>query len=676
MLKQRWVVPSIVFLLLCLMFAEMTGSVHSESVTWDEGDHLFAGFMSLHTHDFGYNPEHPPLAKMVAALPLLPLQLRIAPDTHEFFKDNAYFGGHDLLFRNSPRFTGQQLIFRARLAMMVFPLTLGLLLFFAGRELFDTATGLLALALLATEPNILTHGPLVTTDTAVSCFFVALVWTAFRYAERPTVPRLLLAGLAAGGALGAKHSGLVLVATIAPLFLGETIWKIFRKRRVAHASDNWPHNLSTFGGGYLAIVLLGTVVLWAVYGFRYAARPAGLPLGTGLANYVAGLHPAEAKAIVLVGRLHLLPESWLFGLADVRLVANAMPTYFLGQVYAHGLWRYFPILLLIKLTVGTLVLVILAVYSGLRDLLPRGRALTYTVVPAALYFLVAMGSGLNLGVRHVLPCIPFLLLFAAAGTVALARQSRVWALIVTVLVAAHIASSARTYPLYLSYSNEAWGGPSHTARYLSDSNVDWGQQLLHVSSWLAAQPIPIRTQPCAFAYFVTPFLLPADYGIPCRPLPTFDTSYEAPLDGPQTFTGTLLISAADLNGFEWGTRIRNPYQGLINCTPDAVIDNGVFVFHGTFDLRAAAAIAYNTRAGDALRAGKPAQAAAHARLALAIDPGNFDALYNLGQALAATHDIAGAFAAFHQGLNRTAEMEPSAQSMWRSQIVSELKKLS
>lgn len=285
-----------------------------------------------------------------------------------------------------------------------------------------------------------------------------------------------------------------------------------------------------------------------------------------------------------------------------------------------------------------------------------------------------MGSGLNIGVRHVLPCIPLLLLLAAAGAVALARRSRPWAAVIIVVVLMHIASSARAYPLYLPYSNEAWGGSSHTAQYLSDSNVDWGQQLLHVSSWLNAQSVPARAQPCAFAYFVTPFLLPADYGIRCRLLPTFDTSYEAPLDGPQSFTGTLLISSADLNGFEWGTRIRNPYQALVGRIPDAVIDDGILVFHGTFDLRAAAAIAHNTRAGDALRSGNPALAAVQTRIALRMDPGNFDALYNLGQALAESHDIAGATAAFRQALDRTSAMEPSAQTMWRNQIKSELAK--
>lgn len=178
----------------------------------------------------------------------------------------------------------------------------------------------------------------------------------------------------------------MLVASLAPIFFGEFAWDVFSKRSTSTVHRNWHGNLRILGGGYLAIVLIGIFVLWSVYGFRYAARPDGQPLAGGLANYVTSLRPAEAKSIVLVGRLHLLPESWLFGLADVRAVANAMPTYFLGQIYAHGLWRYFPVLLLIKLTLGTLILVFLAGYAVLRGLVPRSRALVYTTIPAALYF--------------------------------------------------------------------------------------------------------------------------------------------------------------------------------------------------------------------------------------------------------------------------------------------------
>lgn len=94
--------------------------------------------------------------------------------------------------------------------------------------------------------------------------------------------------------------------------------------------------------------------------------------------------------------------------------------------------------------------------------------------PAAFYFLIAAGSGLNIGVRHILPCLPLLILFAAAGGMALARRDRAGAAITSVLLLAHVASSAFAFPLYLPYANEAWGGRATTWRYLSDSNVDWG----------------------------------------------------------------------------------------------------------------------------------------------------------------------------------------------------------
>jgi hypothetical protein len=46
-------------------------SVRRNSITWDEDDHIYAGYMSWKRADFGLNPEHPPLVKMLAAVPLL-----------------------------------------------------------------------------------------------------------------------------------------------------------------------------------------------------------------------------------------------------------------------------------------------------------------------------------------------------------------------------------------------------------------------------------------------------------------------------------------------------------------------------------------------------------------------------------------------------------------------------
>ncbi|MGI4830779.1 MAG: tetratricopeptide repeat protein [Janthinobacterium lividum] len=667
--------PVLVMVLIAIYLVSMAASVHRESVTWDEGDHLFAGFMSLDTGDFGLNPEHPPMAKMVAALPLLPLHLRVPPLQGRFFKGEAYRDGRDLLFGNLPRYAGPDLLFRARLAMLLFPLSLALLVFFAGRELFGTATGLLALCLLAFEPNLLTHGPLITTDMAISATFMATVWAAYRYAVCPTFPRLAVAGLAAGLALAAKHSGLVLLVALLPLLAGEAVLRAWGRRRSRNSAADFRttrRDALHLLGGLIGMVGIALLVLWAFYGFRYAARPAGLGLSPDLAHYVVPLRSIEAGGILLLARLHVFPESWLYGLADVRLVANATPTYFFGKVYAHGLWLYFPAVLLIKLTLGSLALLAIALFAAARGWLNQPRELWFVLFPMALYFLIASGSGLNIGVRHILPCIPLLLLFAAAGAVAAARRGRGWAIAVAVLLCAHVASSAWAFPLYLPYANEAWGGSARLPQLLSDSNVDWGQQLPQVAQWVR---INRAEESCHFAYFVTPFILPSDYGIPCTLLPTFDSAAEQDIDVPATVNGVLLISQGDLNGFEFGTKVRNPYEPLVSRKPDAVIDHGVFVFRGSFYLPDAAAMAPTQRATRALAAGDARMAVTEAQKALAISPSNFDALVIAGKALAAQQQTGLAADAFHAALHRVDAMEPSAQALWRPQIEQQLRSL-
>ncbi len=665
--SSPWLTPILVLVLLAIFLLSMAASAYRESVTWDEGDHLFAGFMSLRGGDFGLNPEHPPMAKMVAALPLLSLHLHVPPLKSRFFKEESYRDGRDLLFGNMPRYSGPQLLFRARLAMLVFPLGLALLVFFAGREFFGTATGCLALGLLAFEPNLLTHGPLITTDMAISTMFVATVWAAYRYAVLPTVLRTLLFGLTLGLALAAKHSGLVLLVALVPLFAGEVVLRAVQRRRM-HTQENrstLQRDVLALSGGLIAVIAFALLVLWAFYGFRYRARPEGLSLSPDLAHYVRPLRPLEAHGILLLARLHIFPESWLYGLTDVRLVANSMPTYLFGRIYAHGLPSYFPAVMLIKLTLGTLLLLGLVLFATARGWLRNMRELWYVLFPAAFYFLVASGSGLNIGVRHVLPCIPLLLLFAAAGGAALARRGRGWAVLVGLCVFVHAASSARAFPLYLPYANEAWGGSTNTWRYLSDSNVDWGQQLQQVSTWVRANNAGAD---CHFAYFVTPFILPSDYGIPCALLPTFDSEADVDMDISPWVTGILLISQGDINGFEFGTRVRNPYQPLVGRKPDAVIDDGVFVFRGSFFLPDAAAMAPTQRAIRALKAGDLSIAASEARKALAISPANFDALLVYGNALARKHENAEAAESFRAALRRVEEMEPSAQNLWRPQV--------
>ena len=214
-------------------------------------------------------------------------------------------------------------------------------------------------------------------------------------------------------------------------------------------------------GALAAVVLIGVAVLWAFYGFRYAARPARTGPFTD-AGCSMSVHWREWKrhGILFAAKLHLLPESWLYGLADVRAMANGMPSYFFGKVYAHGVWFYFPVLFTIKSTLGMLGLLLLTCLRSLAERMRgKGREVWFLVAPPALYLLVAMGSHLNIGARHILPIWVFCCVIAGAGAAALIKRSRRWAWAVAALLVLHAASSIHAAPNYISYANEAWGGP-------------------------------------------------------------------------------------------------------------------------------------------------------------------------------------------------------------------------
>src|SRR5690606_13694997 len=173
------------------------------------------------------------------------------------------------------------------------------------------------------------------------------------------------------------------------------------------------------------------------------------------------------------------------------------------------------------------------------------RAIWYLAVPAVVLFTTSMASGLNLGFRHILPVVPYLLVLAGAAGALVARRARVLKWAVAAVVVAHAGSSLRAYPGYLAYSNEAVGGPSRTHRVLTDSNVDWGQGLLQAARYLEDHGI----QDCWFASS-TPHVDPGEVGIPCRPLQSGIRNLYPP-PHPAVVEGTVLVSASEINGQWW-----------------------------------------------------------------------------------------------------------------------------
>jgi dolichyl-phosphate-mannose--protein O-mannosyl transferase len=353
-------------------------SVKHESLSFDEGDHIFAGYMSLKHHDFGLNPEHPPLVKMIAALPLLGMNLHEPQLQNRNFKTEAYLSGRDFIFQGDH----DKVIFRARMAASIFALLVALLAFLTACEMFGTGAGFIALTLIVFEPNFLAHGALVTTDTGAAAALLASIYAFYRYVKSPSWRRVVVLGLAAGLFFIVKHSAVLLP----PMLILLAITELLRPRRARDDTET-RLNQSVRSAGVLVIAgIIAVGIMWVFYGFRYASRPAGTQLNPLLEDTLGNLHPAEAKVITRVARWKVLPESWLYGLADVRSVANTWPSYMFGKVYAHGVWFYFPVAFVIKATLTTLIFLPLIVYAIATGKLRGWREILFLSLPPALYF--------------------------------------------------------------------------------------------------------------------------------------------------------------------------------------------------------------------------------------------------------------------------------------------------
>jgi hypothetical protein len=599
-------------LLLAVMGAELALSARQQSQTFDEAVHIFAGYRYWKNFDFGVNPEHPPLVKLVAALPLLRLPLRVPvalPDAD--FKMVEYAAGRDFLYGNDAK----GMLSRARMAAAAFTICLALAVFAVAYSMWGVGPAFLALALLVFEPNFLAHGALVTTDIGVTLGIFLGVVSFYWYLKKPSALRLAVAGLAAGICLSAKHSGTLLFPMLVCLALAELLPlrdPVTRK----FSPDLSKRALRQFGS-IAAIGAISLVVLWSMYGFRYAARPAGQRVTPSLPEFAGNIAPAKSALVLQIARWHLLPESYLFGVVDISS-PGTIPTVILGKYYPSAQWFYFPSVFVVKCTLAFLALCCLVPLSaGLRERRFR-REVLFLIIPAAVYLIVAMGSGINHGIRHLLPLFPYVIILVSVAAWELGRRHRALATVVLVLVVAHAASSLRAFPNYIPYANELWGGPAKTHEILADSNVDWGQGLVAMKQYIDHRQI----KNCWFAYFGSLIVDVSSYGIPCKPLPTaFSDLVQLPMPVvPAQVDGPVFLSATEVTRTFWRADWVNPYSSFQRMPPSALIADSILVYDGKVDLSQVSALTHEDLAMRLMNGKKLDEALAEAAAAVAVAP--------------------------------------------------------
>src|ERR1700733_6870613 len=130
---------AIIVALLILIAAQITLSTRQQSQVFDEADHLYAGYEYWKHGDFGRNPEHPPLMKLVAASTLLSLPLKEpTPVPIPFFKAQDFIDASAFLYSAD----ADSLLARGRAILLIFSLALALAVFAAGRDMFGQEAGL------------------------------------------------------------------------------------------------------------------------------------------------------------------------------------------------------------------------------------------------------------------------------------------------------------------------------------------------------------------------------------------------------------------------------------------------------------------------------------------------------------------------------------------------------
>lgn len=641
--------------LLVVLVLQLAHTSRANSVTWDESHHLFDGYNIWTHHDYGLNPEVPSFAKLVTAAPMLLMRLYVPTVQNRPEQTEAYLDGKDFLFRND----ANRVLFIARMTMAIFTVVLAITIFAAGTEIFGSIVGLVALAFFVFDPNILANGALVTTDVPIACCIFLALYLFYRYTRRPTLARLLLVGIVTGLAMATKFTGLLVppmlfLVAIAESFYGRD-WRILIRRTLA----------------IIAVGVISYIVLWAFYGFRYNARPAGRELNPPLADYLKQVpNPTDGAHLALLARHHILPEAYIFGLANTKITEFADTSYFFGRIYRHGTRLYFPAAFLIKSTLPFLILFVVALALLVTGRLKPGLEPFLLLAPPAFYFVVAMHSTMDIGYRHLLIIFPFLYIFIATAAVAVIQMNRRWSYAIAVLLLWQVVTSARVSPAYMAYANEAWGGPSQLHNYLGDANTDWGQQLKAAHKYLASHNI----KSCWLAYFADGVVDTAYYGIPCKRLPTVETTawLNLPMNVPPEIDGPVLISDGVLAGIDYGDGALNPYQQFRSLRPTAAIEYGLFVYDGHFKVPLASALVDATKAQHLLWANNPSEALPEAEQATTLAPDSAAVQTVLGDVLLKLNRTDEARQHYQQALNLTQTIKPELQTSLATEIKGKL----
>lgn len=567
---------SLVITLLSIMAVLQLTSIREEVQTIDEGVHLTAGVSYWLTGDFRLNEEHPPLVKLLAALPVVFTKPTIDFESKSWKQGDQWAFAREFLYQQGN--DADALLFLGRLPMIGLCLVFGFVLYLWGRKLAGDLGGLLTLGWFVFDPNFLAHGRYITTDIPVALGYAATLYVFVRLLERWTWQRAVVFSAVFGLTQVTKFSALFLYAII---ILTPVLW-YYRTHKTKHIIQSTLRILGLAAAGAVCAIALtyggqikkGSTDPWAqaLYQERLSViqqnKIADQP--KTVQRIIAYTNPnTRSGKIIERLALHTPIFGWSY-LKGVVLVLNhdfwGHLSYVKGMHGNFGWWWYFPFALLVKTPLATLLtfsvgLLALAV-SWKKNALIRNPAALVLFGASMLYLLWSMTSHLNLGVRHVFPVYAGLFTFIGVFLATIFRSQNIWLRLVMLGIGAlYVTSSALAFPTYTAYFSELVGGTANGPKYLVDSNIDWGQDAKRLVRYTQEHNIPY----VCMSYFGQASL--SYYGLDNRYVPTINDPHD-----PEDVQCVVAISVTSLLSQD---RI---YSWLESYTPDVRIGGSIYLY--------------------------------------------------------------------------------------------------
>lgn len=513
---------AIITIILLFMATVSLLNAWNDTATFDEKAHIPAGYSYVKFHDMRLNPEHPPLLKDLAGLPLLFLR-DIKFDTSKSFwapelnETGQWNAGNDLLWNEGN--DADKIVFWSRFPIVILSLILGFFIFKWVRELSGVPAGLFALVLYAFNPNILGHNHFVTTDLGIAAFMVFSFYYFLRFIKDPTWKNTLLGGLFLGLALLTKFSAVLMF----PIFgLVLVIYPFLKTKRNPEESiiRFKVRKFFTYIGKGIAAGAVAMIVVYVVYAFNTFSMPKE-KLGE-LINFYFPVSDTSTNAVYLSTANKIFSTlnktdlgkplaEYFMGVGMVfKRVAGGNGAYFMGQVSGKAFPLYFPVVYLLKEPLPSLLLLLAAIlitvfshiralvlalrleekWRHFRDYLRKNIAIWSMLLFVLLYWYVSVTGNLNIGFRHLFPAIPFTMILVTLAIFGFLKKIQtkegklLWEVCLGVILVLLISNTVATYPYYLSYFNSVAGGAKNGYHYVTDSNADWGQDMRRLKIWI------------------------------------------------------------------------------------------------------------------------------------------------------------------------------------------------